>query len=275
MNTNTRNSGMFNSLLPGKNSRNIILNSILPARDTSTSGTYSSYIPEYDMTYVIAGLCIVVVAGLLYYFRSEIESGWASLTESVSSVFNPVPAPAPAPEPQPEPQPSESDHSITSVVEKVLPGSGNQVFNVSSNKYTYYDAEPLCKALGAELATYDQVKEAWSKGADWCNYGWVKGQMAVYPTSEETYAKTQSGPDAGNNVCGQVGVNGGYFDNPELRYGVTCYGKKPNQNLHNSAELERNAPTSPDALAYDKKVAEFKRQAASISILPKNSQSWD
>jgi hypothetical protein len=70
-------------------------------------------------------------------------------------------------------------------------------------------------------------------------------------------------------------VNGGYFDNPELRYGVTCYGKKPGQNLHNSAELERNAPLSPDALAYDKKVAEFKQQADSMSILPNNSQSWN
>ena len=275
MNTNTRNSGMFNSILPAKNTGNIILNSILPAKNTQTPGTYSSYIPDYDMTYVIWGLCIAVAAGLIYYFRTEIESGWTLMSESITNVFTPVaPAPAP-PEPEPEPEPNESNPSMKSVVEKVLPNFGNQVFNVSSNKYTYYDAEPLCKALGAELATYDQVKEAWSKGADWCNYGWVKGQMAVYPTSQETYDKTQSGPDAGNNVCGQAGVNGGYFDNPELRYGVTCYGKKPNQNLHNSAELERNAPTSPDALAYDKKVAEFKRQSAAISILPKNSHSWD
>jgi len=261
MNTNTRNS--------------LILNSILPAKNTQNSGTYSS-VPSYDMTYVIFAICIAVGAGLIYYFRTEIESGWASMTESIQGAFASPPSPSPPPPPPPPPsEPSDTNRSVKNVVEKVLPTFGNQVFNVSSNKYTYYDAEPLCKALGAELATYDQVKEAWSKGADWCNYGWVKGQMAVYPTSQETYDKTQSGPDVGKNVCGKAGVNGGYFDNPELRYGVTCYGKKPGQNLHNSAELERNAPLSPDALAYDKKVAEFKQQADSMSILPNNSQSWN
>jgi hypothetical protein len=93
---------------------------------------------------------------------------------------------------------------------KIMPGT--EVFNISSNRYTYNDAEPLCKALGAELATYDQVKDAWTKGADWCNYGWVKGQMAVYPTSEETYQKTQGGSEEGRQACGRPGINGGYFD---------------------------------------------------------------
>lgn len=260
MNTNTRNSR--------------ILNSILPARNSPTPGTYiSNSLPAIDMGYLGLAVGIVVVAGLMYYFMSDLQWGWNSLTESVNSLFSPPPPPPPPEEP---PQAAQGAHGLESVVEKVLPPSGGQqVFNVSSNKYTYYDAEPLCKALGAELATYDQVKEAWSKGADWCNYGWVKGQMAVYPTSQETYSKTQSGPEEQRNQCGQVGVNGGYFDNPELRYGVTCYGKKPANNLKNSADLARNTPTSPEALAYDKKVAEFKQQASNIEILPNNSHSWE
>ena len=255
MNTNTRNSR--------------ILNSILPARDTSVAGVYASYIPAVDMTYVLWGGMVVVFAGLLYFFKDEIETGWKSLMDSINPPPPPPPAPAPAAAAPPD------DGNLKSVVEKVLPGSGSQVFNVSSNKYTYYDAEPLCKALGAELATYDQVKEAWSKGADWCNYGWVKGQMAVYPTSQETYDKVQYGPEESRTMCGQPGLNGGYFDNPELRYGVTCYGKKPTNNLKNSGDLSRNTPTSPDALAYDKKVAKFKAEAATISILPNNSSSWN
>jgi hypothetical protein len=37
------------------------------------------------------------------------------------------------------------------LVEKVLPSAGgSEVFNVSKNTFSYYDAEPLCKALGAE-----------------------------------------------------------------------------------------------------------------------------
>ena len=64
---------------------------------------------------------------------------------------------------------------IESDVEAALgdgPG-GKQVFNVNRNVYTFGEAEPLCRAFGAELATYDQVKDAYKAGADWCNYGWV------------------------------------------------------------------------------------------------------
>jgi hypothetical protein len=163
-------------------------------------------------------------------------------------------------------------------VEKILPGSAStgasQVFNVSSNKYTYYDAEPLCKALGAELATYDQVKEAWSKGADWCNYGWIKGQMAVYPTSDESFNKLQKGPAEQQLACGRPGVNGGYFDNPELRYGVTCYGSKPSKENHDVMNGVTATPTSPDALEFDKKVAEYKLDAHTIGIMPFNTNKW-
>ena len=159
--------------------------------------------------------------------------------------------------------------------EKILPGSGaSQVFNISSNKYTYYDAEPLCKALGAELATYDQVKDAWSKGADWCNYGWIKGQMAVYPTSDDSFNKLQKGPAEQHLACGRPGVNGGYFDNPELRYGVTCYGSKPSKENHDVMNGVTATPTSPDALEFDKKVAEYKLDADTIGIMPFNSNKW-
>jgi hypothetical protein len=145
---------------------------------------------------------------------------------------------------------------------------------VSSNKFTFYDAEPLCKALGAELATYDQVKEAWNKGADWCNYGWVKGQMAVYPTSDETYAKLQAGPEEQRMACGRPGINGGYFDNPELRFGVTCVGQKPVQSKHDEREVAKGAPLSPEALAFDKKVNQYKTQSDTIGILPFNTNKW-
>jgi hypothetical protein len=257
MNTNTRNSR--------------ILNSILPVKETSTPGIYASF-PTIDtptITYIFWGVFILIVAGIIYYFKDDIQRGWDELTKSMNTVIQPPPEEESAPRDE-----SDREDELGSVLEKVLP-EGQQVFNVSSNKYTYYDAEPLCKALGAELATYDQVKEAWSKGADWCNYGWVKGQMAVYPTSQETYNKAQAGSEGDRNQCGQVGLNGGYFDNPELRYGVTCYGKKPANNLQNSADITRNTPTSPEALAYDKKVAEFKQQASTIAILPNNSHSWN
>jgi hypothetical protein len=263
MNTNTRNSR--------------ILNSILPATNSGTPGMYisgnsSEY--SYMIPYIVGGILVLVVAGLIYMYNDQFNSGWDSLMESIKVALYP-PVPVPAPTPVLEERDDVQQSAVETVVEKVLPNTGQQVFNVSSNKFTYYDAEPLCKALGAELATYDQVKEAWSKGADWCNYGWVKGQMAVYPTSQSTYDKVQAGPNEGRTVCGQPGVNGGYFDNPELRYGVTCYGKKPSENLHNTAQVTLNAPLSPDALEYEKKVNKFKQEASTIAILPNNSTSWN
>ena len=59
-----------------------------------------------------------------------------------------------------------------------------QVFNVSENDYTYEEARAVCKAYGGDLATLEQMIEAHKKGANWCNYGWSDGQMALYPTQK-------------------------------------------------------------------------------------------
>jgi hypothetical protein len=165
---------------------------------------------------------------------------------------------------------------IDSVVEKLLPPA-KDVFSVSKNNYTYYDAAPLCKALGAELATYDQVKNAWQKGADWCNYGWVKGQMAVYPTQTSTYQELQDGPEEQKGACGKPGVNGGYFDNPEMKFGVTCVGKKPEQSKHdvNSITSGSTLPLTAAGIEFEKKVKKFKDGSDAIGILPFNRDKWD
>ncbi len=202
---------------------------------------------------------------------------------SASSSIIPIPAPTPI-----TPTTGSGDgismdsilnipKEIMSSVEKQLPLKKEpEVFTVKENRYSYDDAEPLCKALGAELATYEQVKEAWDNGADWCNYGWVQGQMAVYPTQPETYEKLQKGTKAQRTACGKPGVNGGYFDNPALKFGVTCYGVKPPQKNHDATLLpsgEAN-PYDPDALEFDKKVAEFQAMSENIGILPFKGGDW-
>jgi hypothetical protein len=172
-----------------------------------------------------------------------------------------------------------NQHAIShqSIVEKILPSGGSaEVYNVAQNKFTFYDAEPLCKALGAELATYEQVKDAWSKGADWCNYGWVKGQMAIYPTQKDTYDKLQAGPADQKGACGTTGINGGYFDNPDMLYGVNCYGKKPAQSAHDEAQLmdEGKIPKSPETLKVDQMMNDFKAQADSLFVKPFSDAKW-
>jgi len=153
--------------------------------------------------------------------------------------------------------------------------NGHEVYNVSRNIYTYHDAAAVCAAMGGEVASYDQVKEAYERGADWCNYGWVKGQMAVFPTQKETYQKLQKGSPNYHNACGRPGVNGGYFDNPELLFGVNCIGKRPAQK--SADELRENDisfPQTAEEIEFDKKVQKFREQLDTTNVLPFNKHSW-
>ena len=156
-------------------------------------------------------------------------------------------------------------------VEAALGGAGgSQVFNVARNLYTYAEAEPLCRAFGAELATYEQVKDAWSAGADWCNYGWVKGQLAVYPTQQTTYDKLQGGPAEQRDSCGIPGVNGGFFPNAEQRFGVNCYGSRPRETPLD----ERQQFVSQHDTAFDREVSRFKAELPGIAVNPWNGSQW-
>ena len=280
----------MNTAMEGFNrNANRVINSLIPVGSNIKPVESTSWL----YTTVMIVVFVAAFVGILYYFKDSLNELFNTATDIVNGYFTGQPSTTPPPNndasgntPPPSPPAAEAtpasaqqgqgtDLSITNM-EKILPGGlgSKEVFNVSSNKYTYYDAEPLCKALGAELATYDQVKEAWSKGADWCNYGWIKGQMAVYPTSDDTFTKLQGGPAEQHLACGKPGVNGGFFDNPELRYGVTCYGSKPSKENHDESAAAMATPTSPDALEFDKKVAEFKAEADTIGIMPFNANKW-
>ena len=270
MNSSGSNSRFMNSLLPLTPKAN---NSFNTGNNSNGNGSRSYIIPV-----IVFLVMVAIIVTIFIVFKNQLTDSWNNTKEMVNGFFGPKKA---APEPTPvsiqeqETQqiPSTVSSPEQSLMEKILPG-GSDVFNVSSNKYTYYDAEPLCKALGAELATYDQVKDAWNKGADWCNYGWVKGQLAVYPTGDETYKKLQAGPAEQKMACGVPGVNGGFFDNPEMRFGVTCVGKKPPQSKHDADVAAKGTPVSPDAFAFDKKVSQFKSEADNIGILPFNGNTW-
>ena len=232
---------------------------------------------------IILGLGIIIIAiTLVVYYFSIIESGAHHAFDKIKNWFHRLTHSDKKPEPPAE---NPLEYPIqqqglpdpeTDVVNKMLPGS-KQVFNVAANKYTYNDAEPLCKALGAELATYDQVKQAWDKGADWCNYGWVKGQAAVYPTQKSTFDELQGGSsDDERLACGEIGVNGGFFDNPELRFGVNCYGDKPSQSSNDLRVTNENAqpPLTPDALNQKKRELAYKAHIDQIGLLPFRANTW-
>lgn len=241
-------------------------------------------LPGWVWVAVVFVIVASVIAGILYFYKEQVAQAYANLESSLKKALGIAP-PAPAP-PAEEPAPADLSGAAAApglnllekgaaAIRKILP-SQKEVFNINANDFTYYDAEPMCRALGAELATYDQVKDAWSKGANWCNYGWAKGQVAVYPTQKEFYEKLQSGPPEDQAACGVPGVNGGFFDNPEMRFGVNCYGVKPSQTANDVRLLEEKGilPQSPDTLKMNQQAQEYKEKLGSIGVMPFSDAKW-
>ena len=154
----------------------------------------------------------------------------------------------------------------------------SEVFNVSNNLYTYDDAKAVCTAYGSRLATYNEIEDAYNKGAEWCNYGWSDGQMAFFPTQKTTWAELQKNPKAKNN-CGRPGVNGGYMENPYIKFGVNCYGKKPKPSDRDLQSMEANKniifPKTEEDNVMDRKVKFWKENADKLLHLNSfNRNKW-
>ena len=155
-----------------------------------------------------------------------------------------------------------------------------EVFNVSNNLYTYKDAKAICKAYDSELATYDQVEKAYTNGAEWCGYGWSDNQMILFPTQKNTWDKLQKLDKKHRNNCGRPGVNGGYIANPYVKFGVNCFGKKPEAT---DADLQRmNArqnqtyPLSKEEQELEDKIQYWKDNASEMLQLNSyNSNKWN
>jgi hypothetical protein len=99
-----------------------------------------------------------------------------------------------------------------------------EVFHIANQDYTFEQAKCKCESYNAKLATYDQLVDAYNDGAEWCTYGWSSGQKAYYPTQKCNWEEKE--PEE-KLKCGNPGLNGGFFADPYLKFGVNCYGKKP------------------------------------------------
>ena len=120
-------------------------------------------------------------------------------------------------------QHSNPTNPVVDVNKRDLEGP-EQVFHISNQNYTYDEASCKCGSYDAKLATYPQIVEAYNKGAEWCSYGWSEGQTAYYPTQKCNWQKKSKKEQ---EACGKPGINGGFFSDKKLRFGVNCFGKKP------------------------------------------------
>ena len=152
----------------------------------------------------------------------------------------------------------------------------NEVFHISGNKYTYDDAQAVCKAHNSRLANYDELESAYNNGGEWCSYGWSAEQMAFFPTQKNSWDELQKSKDS-KNKCGRPGVNGGYFANPNIKFGVNCFGQKPAATENDLDTLERNKirpiPQTKEEKIMDKKIEFWKNQNINLNSFNKNKWS--
>ena len=150
-----------------------------------------------------------------------------------------------------------------------------QTFHIPGNKYTYDDAKAVCKAYGAKLANYKDLEKSYQQGADWCSYGWSEGQMAYFPTQYNKWKKLQK-IKGHEHDCGRPGINGGYIANPNVRFGVNCYGYKPKISpldydlMHNTTVY----PKTQEEIDFDREVDEWREKIPEIAVAPFNNNRW-
>jgi hypothetical protein len=208
-------------------------------------------------------LTLVLLNGLSYFFNFNIKASLDNLFSKEPSLDLIV---------DPDNIVGETEVTATSVPELTFK---KQVFHIPNNKYTYDDAKAICRAYGGRLATYNEVEDAYNEGADWCGYGWSDGQMALFPTQFEKWQTLQK-IKGHEHDCGRPGVNGGYIDNPAVKFGINCYGYKPKITQEEAERMSETSlyPKTQKELDFEKRVRNWKDKLPDILVAPFNHTNW-
>ena len=135
-------------------------------------------------------------------------------------------------------------------------GIRSEVFHIPGNHYVYHD----------------EVEESYKKGGEWCSYGWSEGQMALFPTQKDTWNNLQS-KEGHENDCGRPGINGGFIDNPAVRFGANCYGVKPRM-TETEKELMEEEQNREEKI-IDERADFYKDKLSNVLVSPFNSDKWN
>ena len=206
--------------------------------------------------FMSGSLLAVIVFWMVLVLSSVVLWTYGFISNDLLQLFTySKPPPAPAPD-------------------KPEPGSGlvgMEVFHIDNNRFTYDEAPAACAAFGGNLATLEQINEAYNYGAEWCGYGWSAGGLALFPTQRGTWEALQQEPSpAKRTACGKVGVNGGYFD-PSYKFGVNCYGYKPAASSNLKLPLP---PPGTNVDAFNAMVAKFQGMLSSFDVSPYSRNQW-
>lgn len=118
------------------------------------------------------------------------------------------------------------------------PRGKKEVYHVGQYQYSYKDAENVCRKMGSELATFQQLLTSFNAGAQNCSYGYYKesdGNKAAYPMQIGELRKDLAGPNTDTSGwCGRgVGIRdeivGWKNEKGEQheKFAAWCYGVKP------------------------------------------------
>ena len=102
-------------------------------------------------------------------------------------------------------------------------------------------------------------------------------RLALFPTNLKLWKKLQKS-DNNKNACGRPGINGGYIANPDVRFGINCYGNKP---LITS--LEKNmmdifiiwSRNQQKEMKFNKLVDHYKNNLRDIIVAPFDKKNWN
>ncbi len=223
--------------------------------DTGTKGESKSN-GKYAFELLLWSMFILLIMlnGVLYIFNIDVITSVKNLLGNVPEVEIVV----------------DSDG-----IKPVIKVKKDEVYHIPDNLYDYETAKAICKARDARLATYEELSDAYDKGADWCGYGWSEGQMALFPTQMEKWEKLQE-IEGHENDCGRPGINGGFIDNPNVRFGINCFGVKHPITYDESVLMAETSlyPTTKKEIEFNKKVDYWKTKISDILLSPFSHNNW-
>ena len=99
-----------------------------------------------------------------------------------------------------------------------------------------------------------------------------------YVNNKETYDKLKASGKEVQYNCGRPGVNGGHITNPYIKFGVNCFGKKPDATSSDIARLEMSdysLPQTAEQKELQAKIDYWKANAAELlQISSFNKDKW-
>ena len=217
---------------------NSSLNKVNAFKNTNTKATgiayYTNILKNINVKKVLIVIAILILIALIiyiaitliHYYNTECYEKKNLVDYIFNFSNNEVCIQEKAPVPATPIQLPEERKRILPIFDKK-----EEVFHISNQDYSYEQSKCKCESYGARLATNAEVTDAYNNGAHWCSYGWTEKQSAYYPVQKCEWDKIIEGnqrlPPKERKYCGIPGVNGGFFSNPELKFGVNCYGIKP------------------------------------------------